>query len=677
MKYTLKDASPRGYSARAPVWLALFILFGLAGAWAENGSFKVGQAAVRATPEMMSSNPTDKLFFDFKNMPLSEAADFVVTRAGLTGVALEPGTETMRVTAAQYGVSPEQSLRKIARSVGCGIERVDATTFRIVRQKRVTLSYVDVDIRTVIKQVTKLADASVTIHDEVRGKVNLQLTDVPWRDALDNVVRTAGNFVVVEEACGILRILPITALFDQRETRVFPLSYIQPPDPYEPLIESRYADRATTGGRRKMTFSARGPLFEKTNRRGAGPDEAKQTLDELKRRQRIRGTTFTLFNALINIISPVGRFEYDVFTNSVIVSDIPSKLREVADVIRLLDIEPVQVFFDVKFVATGNDDNFDFGVNFIGVGADQGFTISHNGGRFNTILPFARGSGGVDEWVGVVEMGPPTVRYDAITGLPSPATADANFTNGGWVFGTLDFSQFATLLRVLKTDSESSIMQAPKIYTLDNHEATIFVGQTVRFAETFSQSNVSGGVETGIREAENSPIETGFQLFIEPHVVKGTDNVILTIIPQDKTLTGTTSAIPGFNQFGAGNNIIQLPQVDTRALVTKVMVRSGQTLVLGGLIDERESETVRKIPVFGDIPILGYFFRFRSKSLNRNNLVIFMTVMIVPRSEAAEQIYTVHKEHEAQYLSDTENVFLKESFPIEPEESETGLPGEE
>lgn len=599
----------------------------------------------------------DKLYFDFKNVPLSEVTDFILTRARLTGVALEAGTEKLRVTSAQYGIMPETALRKVAASVGCGVQRINATTFRIVRQKRVTLNYVDVDIRTVIKQITKLADASVAIHDGIRGKVNLQLRSLPWRDALDNVVRTAGNYVVVEEPSGILRILPLEALFQQRETRVYQLSYIQPPDNYEPLIDSDYANRTASGARRSLVFSARGPMFEK--KKGGGTretQEARKALDELKRRQKIKGTTFALFNALLNVISPVGRFEYDVFSNAMIVTDIPSKLIEVADVIRLIDVEPAQVFIDVKFVTTGNDNLLDFGINYSGDQAGQGFNIRHSGGAMNTILPFKAGSGGIEEFFGLVKKGPPNVRYDPVSGLATPGGADPRFTDNGFVFGTLDFSQFATILTLLKQDEKSTVAQAPKLMTLDNHPATIFVGSNVRFAETFSQSNASGGVETGIQEAANSPVETGIQLYVEPHVVKGTDNIILTVIPQDAALTGTTSPLFGFNRFTNGQTFIDLPQVDSRTLVTKLMVRSGQTIVLGGLIDERTTDSIRKIPLLGDLPGIGYLFKSKVQTYNKNNLVIFMTVMLISSGEDARHIYTVHRDYEGGYMNEIEQI---------------------
>ena len=648
-------------SFRIPLSCALAALF--AGVAAGAGSpdeprlVTFGQAA-----PMGFKNDTgvqgNKLFFDFKNVPLEEAAAFVARRAALTGVALEAGIDQRAVTCAQYGASADMALRRIAQSAGCTAVRIDVNTYRIVRQKTVTINYMEVDIRTVIQEISKLADASVILHDEVTGKVNLKLDNVPWRDALDTVVHTAGDFVVVEEQGGILRIVPVKSLFTQRRTQIFQLSYLQPPDSYDPMIDTPYAERTAKFGRRRQTFSAYGTQFET---RGGGQvktetKEAQAQKDVLKRLKKISGTTFTLFNALLSVISPVGRFEYDGYGNSIIATDIPSKLDAIQDIISLLDIEPIQVFMDAKFVGTTNADLLDFGVNYVGSAADKGFTITHGGGSMATIWPFNRGSGGIEEIFGLAKDGPPAVRF--VGGVPSPTGADALFQDNRYVFGVLDFSQFTTLLSILKEDQKTSIVQAPKIMTLDNHDATIFVGRTVRYAETVSQTSAGGGVVLSVQEATNSPVETGFQLFVTPHVIKGTDNVILSIIPQEQTLTGTTSPIPGFNQFGTQPNVIQLPQVDTRTLVTKVMLRSGQTLVLGGLVDERSSETVRKIPFLGDIPVLGYLFKFKTQKKERNNLMLFITVMVVRSADDAERIFTVHRGYDGGFVSATERMEL-------------------
>ena len=111
---------------------------------------------------------------------------------------------------------------------------------------RVSLSFEDTEVTTIIKQLAKLADGNVVIAEDVGGTLSLQLEDVTWRAALDNVVKTIG-FQVVEEDSGILRIVSIETLRGQRSTAVFPLRYVLPPREYRPVIDTEFADGGPEG----------------------------------------------------------------------------------------------------------------------------------------------------------------------------------------------------------------------------------------------------------------------------------------------------------------------------------------------------------------------------------------------------------------------------------------------
>ena len=291
----------------------------------------------------------------------------------------------------------------------------------------------------------------------------------------------------------------------------------------------------------------------------------------------------------------------------------------------------------------------------------MGFSIDINGGSFSTLFPFNRGKGGWLDGIGIVDHGPPAVYYDEDTGLPTPAgTFIPN--NGGFAYGNLRFNQFLVMLTFLKSDINTVVLQAPKMLTLDNNEASIFVGRTVRYAETFSTSNQAGGVEVGIREAEESPVETGFQLLVIPHIVKGTDEIIVELIPEDEALIGTGGTIPGFDDFVTGTSQIQLPRVGSRTVVTTVRIKSGHTAVIGGLVDERHSDTVRKIPFLGELPIIGWAFKSRLIQKDRNNLLIFVTAMIVRDDADIERIYTVHRKYDGGTVTDLEQLFQEAAF---------------
>src|SRR5262249_35159254 len=156
-------------------------------------------------------------------------------------------------------------------------------------------------------------------------------------------------------------------------------------------------------------------------------------------------------------------------------------------------------------------------------------------------------------------------------------------------FGTLDFSSTQIALNLLKNDVSTRIVQAPKLIALDNQEATIFVGETIRFAQTTASSNQSGGLTFSIDEAKNSPVQVGFQLLMIPHVIPDRDQVMMTIIPQQRSLVGPDDGFRTFktNVGGSqGEQQIQLPQEQSSTVVTNMKLDNGQTALIGGLLTD-------------------------------------------------------------------------------------------
>jgi type II secretory pathway component GspD/PulD (secretin) len=171
------------------------------------------------------------------------------------------------------------------------------------------------------------------------------------------------------------------------------------------------------------------------------------------------------------------------------------------------------------------------------------------------------------------------------------------------------------------------------LIALDNEEATIQVGELVRYAESFVSNTEGGGNVSGFREAGGSPIKLGLQLLIIPHVTGPENNVLMTIIPKTESFSldrGGGGAPAGFQRFiGPDGIALDLPQTNQRIVVTKMMLRNGETGVIGGLRNEREDLSETKVPVFGEIPILGRLFRHKSRSTAGSNLLIFVTPTII------------------------------------------------
>ncbi|HLU38573.1 MAG TPA: type II and III secretion system protein, partial [Planctomycetota bacterium] len=175
---------------------------------------------------------------------------------------------------------------------------------------------------------------------------------------------------------------------------------------------------------------------------------------------------------------------------------------------------------------------------------------------------------------------------------------------------------------------------------LDGQEATIFVGETIRYAQARAEQGQAGGLQLVVEEAPNSPVQTGFQLMVIPHIIPGSDKVMMDIIPQSTSLTGTGAsnlAPAGFDVFtvgsGAGQGTIALPRIASSTIGTKVLLESHQTAVLGGLTTESNAETETALPLLGDIPVLGWLFKSRNTTKTRNSLIVFVTPSIIRSQE--------------------------------------------
>jgi type II secretory pathway component GspD/PulD (secretin) len=237
------------------------------------------------------------------------------------------------------------------------------------------------------------------------------------------------------------------------------------------------------------------------------------------------------------------------------------------------------------------------------------------------------------------------------------------------VFGALNLTQVTATLRLLKKDARSEIVQAPQITALDHQTATIFVGEAVRYAQSRVEQGQAGGLLLALEEGDESPVSVGFQLLTTPHIVPGTDKVIMEVIPQRTALSGTGStslAPPGFDVFtiGAGGEegTIALPRVASSTLATTILLRSGQTAVLGGLKTKSESETTTQLPLLGDIPILGYLFKGKVKQELTTTLLVFITPQVIrsPEDVEASMMRTLEervRDHRSSLAAQREAIF--------------------
>jgi len=529
-----------------------------------------------------------RLTLKLKDRDLRDVVSSIRRKASVN-IIMDPGIEA-NVTIDLQDVPWRQALDLVAEQAGCVITEAEGDVLKVEKPPRVYFAFENTDIQKVIDTIAKISGANIIVSPEVKGNLTLRLKNIPWRDALDASVKTLG-FVVVEEDRGVLRVVPAANIQQDLVMETFPLRYVRPNSTYVPYLESEY-------------------VFNRMN----------------KQQQQKGEMEFTILEALKQIVTPeIGTLNYFAELNVLVVKDTKPVVEEVRRIISQVDVEPAQIFLDVKFVTTTNEDILDVGVNPGG----NGWSASMNLGQIPHRLPFDLGAGGWDDNIiandnGVGPFADGTLNPTGETQMPDV------------IFGALNFTQVQATLRLLKKDSQSEILQAPQITALDHQTATIFVGEAVRYAQARTEQGQAGGLLLSLEEGDDSPVNVGFQLLATPHVVPGTDKMVMEVIPQRTALTGTGStafAPPGFDVFtvGAGGQEgqIALPRVGSSTIATKVLLKSGQTAVLGGLVNRTQTDTELKLPLLGDIPVLGYLFKNKITSDVRSTLIVLITPSLI------------------------------------------------
>lgn len=319
-------------------------------------------------------------------------------------------------------------------------------------------------------------------------------------------------------------------------------------------------------------------------------------------------------------------------TNSVVIFGPAELSREMATIIRQLDIRRAQVLVEAVIAEVSYDRAKELGVQW-GIGSDStgvGVINFNRGGR--GILNLAAGVNGFLEG-----------------DVTSPPSLADGATLGG--LGRIGSTQIALLVNALQGDSSSNILSTPSLLTLDNEEAEIVVGQNVPFIVGRSVEASGQAFDTIQRE------DVGIKLKIRPQINEG--NAVRLEIAQE-----VSQIAPGAS--GAADII-----TNKRSLTTHVMVDDNELIVLGGLIDDQMVETRDKVPGLGDIPGLGRLFRYDTARLEKRNLMVFLRPVIIRDSAVAESLthskYSYIRDQQVREQNRRDRILPSSSMPVLPD----------
>ncbi|MFM4821071.1 GspD family T2SS secretin variant ExeD [Aeromonas hydrophila] len=314
----------------------------------------------------------------------------------------------------------------------------------------------------------------------------------------------------------------------------------------------------------------------------------------------------------------------DETTNALVITAQPDVMAELEQVVAKLDIRRAQVLVEAIIVEIADGDGLNLGVQWANTnGGGTQFT--------DTGLP-----------IGSVAIAAKDYQKNGTTtGLASLAKdfngMAAGFYKGNW----------AALVTALSTDTKNDILSTPSIVTMDNKEASFNVGQEVPVQSGSQSSTTSDQVFNTIERKT-----VGTKLVVTPQINEG-DSVLLNI-EQEVSSVAQTQA-PGTSTLG--------PTFDTRTIKNAVLVKSGETVVLGGLMDEKTQEKVSKVPLLGDIPVLGYLFRSTSNSTSKRNLMVFIRPTILRDAD----VYSgISSNKYSQFRSEQQEAAAQEGYLTSP-----------
>jgi type IV pilus assembly protein PilQ len=307
-----------------------------------------------------------------------------------------------------------------------------------------------------------------------------------------------------------------------------------------------------------------------------------------------------------DLLSPRGKVSVDERTNFLIITDIPGNIALAEELIHNLDTQTPQVLIEARIVEASTSFQRQIGIqwggNYIasaGTGNPTGLnfpsTIGTAGGNVDAITPTQ----------GLLNGQALTPNY--VVNLP----AQVGTNNGGalgFTFGSLAGNLNVNLrLSALENTGNVRILSAPKITTLDNIEANIEQGTSIPIQVTSAL-----GTNTVFVDAKLS-------LTVKPHVTNEGSVLMLLSITRNE---------PDFTRLGARGD----PTIAKRQAKTEMLVRDGDTAVIGGIYTRNTGQQYNKVPLFGDIPILGWLFKSKRENDDRTEMLIFITPRIVNRA---------------------------------------------
>lgn len=431
----------------------------------------------------------------------------------------------------------------------------------------VSIDFKDADINNVLRILSLKSGVNIVAGPEVTGTVTIRLENVPWEKALDVVLRTYGY--VYERKENIVRVTTKENLST------------------EELITETFVLNYTT---------------------------AKEVEESLK-----------------DIVSERGRIKSVERSNMLVVTDIPTNLYKIREVVAKLDKSTPQAHIDAKIIKTQLQQGENLGIKWEPQGTLKGsqkpLTFPFNSfAKVDEADPFERVFSKFFPNINANSAAVPTAGTPNIfnpSGFPTGGAA--TLTNNTYTLGTLDFTAFQAVLNFFRSRANTKVISNPRITVLNNQKATIRVAKDIPYPQ-YERNETTGSFEISGYDFKPS----GVKMEVTPHI-NDANEILVDLEPEVTSIPGGTDVTTFTTSATAA--LQSLPNINTTTAKTQVLIRSGETIAIGGLMTDAVASAEQKVPVLGDIPFVGKIFRSKRREAGTANekaeTLFFVTVTVV------------------------------------------------
>lgn len=489
----------------------------------------------------------------------------------------------------------------------------------VAKDQNVTVDFRNTELIDVIRIISKNFDLNILAGEDIKGKVTVSLTDVPVDDALEMILKI-NDYVYLKEG-SIVRVMSLETAKKNFGEKAEVKINAESKKLYK-VFEIKNVKAESVSDKIKTIIKSDGRIIVDENSNKIVAFIEKDEIDMIEKLLKdidvlgnitlkkeneydedvviipVKYTSGAAIEKIIRDIYPDMKVKITVNDNAgLIIKGKQDDIAKIENLVRKYDLQPIQISIEAKIIEiTGKDAKT--------IGTDWNYTMNQSGTTDTS--SFELGSSG--------------------------QTMMGDMNDGGKIkFGIISDSNFDVTLKALLNKTSSNLLSSPNITTLSGKPAVITVGDKIPYPVAAA---TEGGTVTYAFE------EVGIKLEVTPIVM---DNNVINMIVKPKVS----------NQNGSTPD--NRPIVATRDADTNVIVKNGETLVIGGLMRQNEVQNVNSIPFLGDIPFIGVLFKTKSTIKTNTNLIFFITPRIISGGAYVEKEI---KENKKEKFNESEKLKL-------------------